>query len=68
MDADRAVKVSKTDEEWKRQLTPEQYYVAREHGTERAFSNPLNNEKPTGARYCMNGVALKFQPAGDKDR
>src|SRR5216684_3905876 len=123
------------DEEWKGQLTPEQYHVTRQHGTERAFSNPLNNEKrkgmfncvccgaplfssdtkfdsgtgwpsffapveqgavsehddrswfmrrtevrcascdahlghvfpdgpkPTGARYCMNGTALKFAPA-----
>jgi peptide-methionine (R)-S-oxide reductase len=114
-----------------KQLTPEQYRVTRQHGTERAFSNPLNNEnalahlhaccgtplfssetnsipapagrafrhpstgtgrirrslvvhasdrsplrvmrrdlghvfpdgpKPSGARYCTNGVAIKFAP------
>ncbi len=134
MSSDTTARISKTDEEWKKQLTPEQYHVTRQHGTERAFSNPLNGEKrrgmfkcvccgaplfssdtkfdsgtgwpsfwepvakdaviehedrswfmrrteircaacdahlghvfpdgpkPTGARYCMNGVALKFDP------
>jgi peptide-methionine (R)-S-oxide reductase len=123
----------KTDEEWRTTLTPEQFHVLREHGTERAGTSPLNVEKregiftcggcgqplftsdtkyesgsgwpsfyrpiegavatttdrslgmtrievhcatcqghlghvfpdgprPTGERYCMNGVALKFEP------
>jgi peptide-methionine (R)-S-oxide reductase len=126
--------VSFSDEEWKRKLTPEQYYVLRQHGTERAGTSPLDHEKrkgtfacagcdqdlfasdtkfdsgtgwpsffrpiegavgtsedntffmrrtevhcsrcgghlghvfddgppPTGLRYCMNGVAMKFRPA-----
>jgi peptide-methionine (R)-S-oxide reductase len=125
--------ITKTDEEWKKLLTPEQFYVLRKHGTERAFSSPLDKiyqpgvyhcagcdlplfssetkydsgtgwpsfwqplenaigtsddrgffmtrtevhcrrcgghlghvfedgPKPTGLRYCMNGVALKFVP------
>ena len=125
--------VQKTDEEWQKTLTPEQFHVLREHGTERAGTSPLNVEKregmftcggcgqplftsdtkyesgsgwpsfyrpiegaiatttdrchgmtrvevhcatceghlghvfpdgpkPTGERYCMNGVALKFEP------
>ena len=125
--------VQKTDEEWRKALTPEQFHVLREHGTERAGTSPLNVEKrdgiftcgacgqplftsdtkfesgtgwpsfyrpiegaittttdrsygmtrvevqcsqcgghlghvfpdgpkPTGERYCMNGVALKFEP------
>jgi peptide-methionine (R)-S-oxide reductase len=125
--------VEKTDEEWRKTLTPEQFHVLREHGTERAGTSPLNVEKrdgifrcgacgqplftsdtkfesgtgwpsfyrpiegaittttdrsygmtrvevqcsqcgghlghvfpdgpkPTGERYCMNGVALKFEP------
>lgn len=33
-------KVKKTDAEWREQLTPEQYRILREHGTERAFTGP----------------------------
>lgn len=126
--------VSKSEAEWRRVLTPEQYYVLRDHGTERAGTSPLDHEKrkgvfacagcdlpvyssqnkfdsgtgwpsfwqplpnavgtsvdsslfsertevhcrrcgghlghvfadgpaPTGMRYCMNGVAMKFKPA-----
>ncbi len=128
--------VKKTPEEWKKILTPEQYYVLRDHGTERAFTSPLDKQysegeyrcagcdtlvfksdtkfnsgtgwpsfwqpvenavgtkqdrsffmvrtevhcatcgghlghvfddgpKPTGLRYCMNGVAMKFVPKSD---
>src|SRR6185436_19838017 len=124
----------KTDEEWRAALTPEQFQVLRQHGTERAGTSPLNKEHrqgiflcaacgkelftsdtkfesgtgwpsfftplenavettndrkfgmvrvevhcarckghlghvfedgppPTGLRYCMNGVSLKFEPA-----
>jgi peptide-methionine (R)-S-oxide reductase len=53
MHADRPAKVSKTADEWKRQLTPEQYRVTRQHGTERAFSNPLNGEKRAGMFNCV---------------
>jgi peptide-methionine (R)-S-oxide reductase len=127
--------VQKSDAEWKRALTPEQYRVLRGHGTERAGTSPLNDEhragtfrcagcgqplfesdakfasgtgwpsfnrplagavstsrdeaynmqrtevhcsschghlghvfvdgpRPTGERYCMNGVALSFEPEG----
>jgi peptide-methionine (R)-S-oxide reductase len=130
----RVYPVSYSEAEWKQRLTPEQYRVLRQHGTERARTSPLNAEKrngtfvcagcdqplftsdtkyesgtgwpsfykpiegaigtsqdntllmtrtevhcsrcgghlghvfndgpaPTGLRYCMNGVAMKFQPA-----
>lgn len=129
----KAFPVSKSDDDWRRELTPEQYYVLRKHGTEYAGSSPLDKQygsgtymcagcgqplfgsdtkfnsgtgwpsffaplteavetsedrslfvsrtevhcsrcgghlghvfedgpKPTGLRYCMNGVALKFEP------
>jgi peptide-methionine (R)-S-oxide reductase len=53
MAADHPEQVTKTDDEWKRALTPEQYHVTRQHGTERAFSNPLNSEKREGMFNCV---------------
>jgi peptide-methionine (R)-S-oxide reductase len=44
--------VTKTDAEWKRILTPQQYYVLREHGTEYAGSSPLDREKRRGTFHC----------------
>lgn len=44
--------IQKTDEEWERTLTPEQYKVLRGHGTERAFTSPLNAEKRDGTFVC----------------
>jgi len=50
---DRADKITKSDAEWRKQLTPEQYYVARLHGTERAGTSPLNKEKRSGTYVCV---------------
>ena len=50
---DRADKVVKSDAEWRKQLTPEQYYVTRQHGTERAGTSPLNKEKRDGMYVCV---------------
>ena len=46
-------KVVKTDAEWKAILTPAQYNILREEGTERPFSSPLNNEKRKGTFVCV---------------
>ena len=43
----------KSDEEWRKELTPEQFHVARQHGTERPFSSPLNSEKRPGMFNCV---------------
>jgi peptide-methionine (R)-S-oxide reductase len=135
--AEPSFEIQKSDDEWRRLLTPAQYDILRKHGTERPGTSPLNQEKrkgtfvcagcdlplfasetkfesgtgwpsfyrplenavgtsvdrslfmtrneihcrrcgghlghvfedgppPTGLRYCMNGLALKFVPAGDK--
>lgn len=45
-------KVTKTDAEWKAQLTPEQYDVLRHEGTEYAFSSPLNDIHDKGTFVC----------------
>lgn len=49
MDADVR---TKTDEDWKRELSPEQFRVLRKHGTERAGTSPLNVEKRDGQYVC----------------
>jgi peptide-methionine (R)-S-oxide reductase len=51
MDAKRFA-VARSDEEWRRLLTPEQYAVMRGHGTERPGSCALNYEKRPGAFSC----------------
>lgn len=51
-EAKPADRVVKTPEEWRKVLTPEQFYVLREEGTERPGSSPLNNEKRKGTFVC----------------
>jgi len=48
-----ADKVTKTDQEWKEQLSPEQYQVARQCGTERAFTGKYWNTKDKGTYNCV---------------
>ena len=53
--------VTRTDEEWRRLLTPEQYQVMRRHGTEAPGSCALNYEKRHGRFVCAGcGGTLLF--------
>jgi peptide-methionine (R)-S-oxide reductase len=45
-------KIQKSDEEWRRELTPEQYQVCRRHGTERPFTGKYNDFKGKGTFVC----------------
>ena len=45
-------KIEKTEEEWRRELTPEQYRVLREQGTEPAFSGTYADAKDRGVYHC----------------
>ena len=57
----------KTDEQWRAELTPEQYKVLREHGTEMRGTSPLNKEKRAGTFRCAGcgkplfDAATKFE-------
>jgi len=53
-------KVVKSEAEWRKELTPEQFRITREHGTERPFSHPYNNEKRQGMYTCVSCGAPLF--------
>jgi peptide-methionine (R)-S-oxide reductase len=53
-------KVHKTDEQWRAELTPEQYEVLRRKGTERPFTGPLNENKASGEYRCAGCGAVLF--------
>lgn len=46
-------RITKTEAEWRAQLTDEQFHVAREHGTERAFAGKYHDEKTQGTYTCV---------------
>jgi peptide-methionine (R)-S-oxide reductase len=54
MSSSKTLKVTRTDAEWRDMLTAEQYRVARQEGTERAFTpGNLNDEKRAGTYHCV---------------
>jgi peptide-methionine (R)-S-oxide reductase len=59
--------VQKTDDEWKQDLTPDQYRVLRQHGTERAGTSPLNDEHREGTFYCAGCGEPLFDSATKYD-
>jgi peptide-methionine (R)-S-oxide reductase len=62
-----AEKARKTDEEWRRELTPEQYRVLRGKGTERAFTGDYYATKEPGLYRCAGCGAEVFRSAAKYD-
>ncbi len=48
----KIIRIERTPREWQARLTPAQYHILRQEGTERAFSSPLNEEKRKGLYVC----------------
>lgn len=48
----KSFEITRTDAEWRKTLNEKQFYVLRKHGTERAFTSPLNNNKAAGLYHC----------------
>jgi peptide-methionine (R)-S-oxide reductase len=53
-------RIQKTEEEWREELTPEQYRIAREKGTERAFTGEYWDHKEEGVYRCVGCGAPLF--------
>ena len=52
-DETSTTKVHKSEAEWRKMLSDEQFYVTRQHGTERAFTHPYNANKQAGMYTCV---------------
>jgi peptide-methionine (R)-S-oxide reductase len=58
-------KIEKTDAEWRAQLTPEQYHIVREKGTERPFTGALYQNHDDGMYHCV-ACGAKLFPSDTK--
>jgi peptide-methionine (R)-S-oxide reductase len=58
--ANQTFEDERTDEAWRQTLTPEQFQVLREHGTEPRGSSPLNKEKRAGQFVCAGCAQMLF--------
>ena len=65
MKTDETFEVTKTDDEWQSTLSPKQYQVLREHGTEMRGSSELNQEKRAGTFVCA-GCGQRLFESGTK--
>ena len=54
-------KIEKSDEEWRRELTPEQYQITRQAGTEPPFTGKYNDSKDPGTFHCVCCGAALFE-------
>jgi len=63
--AAQAFEVTHTNAEWQKLLTPDQYHILRQAGTERPFSSPLDKEKRAGVFSCA-GCALPLFASNTK--
>lgn len=54
-------RLERTEEEWRSRLTPEQYHVTRQHGTERAFSSEMCSRFEPGRYACLCCGTLLFE-------
>lgn len=61
MSETKTPKITKSEAEWRAELTPEQFYVLRQHGTERAFSGPNWDTKDAGIYHCAGCGKALFQ-------
>jgi peptide-methionine (R)-S-oxide reductase len=62
-----AFEITRTEAEWRKLLTREQFYVLRQHGTERAFSHPLDKEYRPGTYACAGCQLQLFSSATKYD-
>ena len=62
---DEVFEIVKTEDEWRKQLSPDQFAVLREHATERPFTSELNHEKRKGVFACA-GCALPLYASETK--
>jgi peptide-methionine (R)-S-oxide reductase len=60
---DETYPVQKSDEQWRKELDPQQYQVLRKHSTERAGTSPLNQEKRQGVFLCAGCGTPVFDSA-----
>lgn len=58
---DSSDKIQRSEAEWRQQLTPEQYHILRERGTERAFTGALVNNHESGMYHCAGCNAPLFK-------
>jgi len=62
---DEVFEITRTEDEWRKQLTPQQFAVLRHEATERPSSSPLNNEHRTG-RFVCAGCRLELFSSSTK--